>query len=102
MTPLRQRFSEDLQLRNYAAGTIRAYIEHGSRLATHFQRSPADLTEEDVRSYLVYLVRQRLEPLQRHSLRPTVLVSRHPGPGLGRQACAVCQAAQEAAQRAQS
>lgn len=59
MTPLRQRFSEDLQLRNYASGTIRAYVEHVSRLATHFQRSPADLTEEDVRSYLVHLVRQR-------------------------------------------
>ncbi len=59
MTPLRQRFSEDLQLRNYAPGTVRMYVEHVSRLALHFQRSPADLTEEKVRSYLVYLVRER-------------------------------------------
>lgn len=59
MTPLRQRFTEDLQLRNYATGTVRMYVEHVSRLALHFQRSPEDLTEEDVRSYLVYLVRER-------------------------------------------
>ncbi|MEO6624824.1 MAG: site-specific integrase [Burkholderiaceae bacterium] len=59
MTPLRQRFTEDLQLRNYASGTVRMYVEHVSRLAQHFQRSPEGLTEEDVRSYLVYLVRER-------------------------------------------
>ena len=59
MTSLRQRFTEDLQLRNYATGTVRLYVEHVSRLALHFQRSPEELTEEDVRSYLVYLVRER-------------------------------------------
>lgn len=59
MTPLRQRFTEDLQLRNYAASTIGSYVEHVSRFALHFQRSPEELTEEDVRTYLVYLVRER-------------------------------------------
>jgi site-specific recombinase XerD len=58
MTPLRQRFTEDLQLRNYAPGTVRAYVEHVARLAVHFQRSPEKLTEEDVRSYLLFLARE--------------------------------------------
>jgi integrase/recombinase XerD len=59
MTPLRRRYTEDLQIRNYAPGTVRMYVEHVSRLAQYFQRSPEDLTEEDVRAYLVYLVREK-------------------------------------------
>src|SRR5689334_18674755 len=59
MTPLRRRYIEDLQIRNYAAGTVRMYVEHVSRLAQYFQRSPEELTEDDVRPYLVYLVREK-------------------------------------------
>jgi hypothetical protein len=59
MTPLRQRMLEDMQIRNLAASTQRAYVEHVSRFARHFGRSPAVLGPEDIRAYLVYLTTER-------------------------------------------
>jgi hypothetical protein len=41
MTPLRQRMLEDMQVRNLSPLTQRAYLEHVSRFARHFGRSPA-------------------------------------------------------------
>jgi hypothetical protein len=43
MTPLRKRFLEDLQLRNFAPKTIRIYLAAVIRFATHFNRSPEHL-----------------------------------------------------------
>ena len=59
MTPLRKRLIEDLQLRNFAKGTIKSYVNHVSRLARFFRRSPDQLDEEQVRAYLVHLVQER-------------------------------------------
>src|SRR5436309_2649321 len=41
MTPLRQRMLEDMQIRNLSPLTQRAYAEHVSRFARHFEWSPA-------------------------------------------------------------
>jgi hypothetical protein len=38
MTPLRQRFVDDLQLRNYSPRTIEIYVAHVARFAKHFGR----------------------------------------------------------------
>jgi len=59
MTPLRQRMLEDMQIRNLAAATQRAYLEHVARFARHFGRSPALLGPEEIRAYLVYLTTER-------------------------------------------
>jgi integrase/recombinase XerD len=59
MTPLRQRMLEDMQVRNLSPHTQRAYIENVARFARHFGRSPADLGPEEIRTYQVYLVRER-------------------------------------------
>jgi len=59
MTPLRQRLIEDLQLRNYAPGTVRAYVDHVSWLARYYRKSPDQLDQEQVRAYLVHLVQER-------------------------------------------
>lgn len=59
MTPLRQRLTEDLQLRNYASGTIRAYVSHVAWMALFYRRSPDELDQEQVRAYLVHVVRER-------------------------------------------
>jgi site-specific recombinase XerD len=56
MTPLRKRMLEDLRVRNYSAKTQEIYIQHVARYATHFGRSPDQLTTEDIRTYLVHLI----------------------------------------------
>ena len=55
MTPLRQRMIEDMQLRGYSPKTQEAYLRAVRQLAKHFGKSPADLTEEDLRGYFLYL-----------------------------------------------
>ena len=46
MTPLRQRMIEDMQIRNLAVNTQRAYCEYVSLFARHFHKSPALLGPE--------------------------------------------------------
>ncbi len=55
MTPLRQRMLEDMQVRNLSPLTQRSYVEHVSRFARHFGRSPAVLGPEEIRAYQVCL-----------------------------------------------
>src|SRR5260370_4378828 len=54
MTPLRQRFVHDLQLRNYSPRTISTYVAHVAHCARHFGRSPEHLSAEQFRTYLVH------------------------------------------------
>ena len=56
MTPLRQRYIDDLRLKNFSAGTIHVYVHAVAKFAQHFQRSPDTLTCEEVRAYLVQLI----------------------------------------------
>jgi site-specific recombinase XerD len=46
---------EDLQLRGFAPTTQEAYLRAVQQLAEHFDKSPADLTEEDLREYFLHL-----------------------------------------------
>jgi len=55
MTPLRQRFLHDLQLRNYAPRTIDTYVLRVALCARHFNRSPELLSGEQLRDYLIHL-----------------------------------------------
>jgi integrase/recombinase XerD len=59
MTPLRQRFIDDLRLRNFSSKTIKAYVAGVVRFARHFGRSPADLGTEEIRSFQIHLLQQR-------------------------------------------
>ena len=56
MTPLRQRFVDDLRVRNYSPRTIERYVSLAARFAAHFGRSPELLGPEEVRAYQVHLV----------------------------------------------
>src|SRR4249920_2351896 len=56
MTPLRQRYIDDLRLKNFSAGTIHVYVHAVAKFAQHFQRSPDTVTREEVRAYLVQLI----------------------------------------------
>jgi integrase/recombinase XerD len=59
MTPLRQRFIEDMQLRNFAPGTQRSCVHHIAEFARYFGRSPEHLDLEAVRLYQLFLLRER-------------------------------------------
>ncbi|NLG41966.1 MAG: tyrosine-type recombinase/integrase [Phycisphaerae bacterium] len=60
MTPLRQRFIEDLQLRNRSERTIEAYVRQVARFARHFGRSPEQLGPEQVREYQLHLLARKV------------------------------------------
>ena len=59
MTPLRRRMIEDMQLRNFAPGTQQAYLYAVKAFATHFGKSPDQLSRDHVRQFLVHLVEER-------------------------------------------
>ncbi len=59
VTPLRQRFIEDLQLRNRSPKTIAAYVFHVRNFARHFKQSPDQLGDEQVHRYLVHLLHEK-------------------------------------------
>ena len=59
MTPLRQRDSEDLQLRNSSPKTPPLYVECVSLFARYFPRSPELLGPEHIRAYQLYRVQEQ-------------------------------------------
>jgi len=59
MTPLRRRFIEDMQLRNFAPGTQRSYVHYVADFALYFNLSPEQLDLEAVRQYQLYLLKER-------------------------------------------
>ncbi|HLB88594.1 MAG TPA: tyrosine-type recombinase/integrase [Terriglobales bacterium] len=59
MTPLRQRMTEDMQVRNLSPHTQTSYVQQVSLFARHFNKSPEDLGPEDIRTYQVYLTNEK-------------------------------------------
>ena len=68
MSALRQRMTEDMQLRNLALNTQISYLQQISCFARHFGKSPADLGEPEIRAYQIYLTTERkLSPSSIHT-----------------------------------
>ena len=59
MTPLRQRMLDELRLRNYADNTVERYLDAVKSFARYFHRSPDRLGREQIREYLLHLVKDR-------------------------------------------
>jgi integrase/recombinase XerD len=59
MTSLRQRMTEDMQVRNLALNTQTSYVQQVSLFARHFDKPPEQLGPEDIRAYQVYLTKER-------------------------------------------
>ena len=55
MTPLRLQMIEDMKSAGLAPRTQAVYIDAVRRLAAHYRRSPDQLSEEEVRRYLLGL-----------------------------------------------
>ena len=58
MNPLRQKLIDEIDLRGRSVHTRRAYVQCIARLAKFYQRSPDQLSDEEVRGYLLHLLRQ--------------------------------------------
>jgi integrase/recombinase XerD len=93
MTPLRQRYLQDLQLRNYSPKTQEVYVECVSLFARHFGKSPERLGPEDIRTYQLYLAHEKkaswsrfnqtvcaLRFLYRHTLHKDWIIQHIPFP----------------------
>lgn len=59
MTPLRQRMTEDMQVRNLSPLTQTSYLLQVSQFARHFHQSPEKLGPEEIRAYQVYLTNEK-------------------------------------------
>jgi integrase/recombinase XerD len=68
MTILRQRMSEDMQVRNFSQNTQLSYLQQVSLFARHFGKSPDVLGPEEIRTYQVYLTNEKkLSPSSIHT-----------------------------------
>src|SRR5712691_6893858 len=59
MTALRQRMLEDMQLRRFSPHTVEAYLRAVTQLAQFYKRSPDRISKEEVRTFLVDVVKRK-------------------------------------------
>ncbi len=59
MTALRERMVEDRKIRGFTPGTQDKYLEAIEALAQHYHRPPDQLTQAQIRAYLLYLIETR-------------------------------------------
>lgn len=59
MTSLRQRMTEDMQVRNLSLNTQTCYVQQVSLFARYFGKSPEQLGPEEIRAYQVYLTNEK-------------------------------------------
>jgi len=54
MTDLLTRFREDLQLKGMSNTTIRMYTRAVRQLTKYYQKSPEEISDEELRHYFLY------------------------------------------------
>ena len=59
MTALRQKMIEDMQLRGLSERTQESYVAAGRKLAEYYGKSPAELSETELRAYFLYLKNEK-------------------------------------------
>ena len=60
MTPLRQRYAEDLRARNKSPRTIETYVLRVRQFAEHFGKSPEQLGPDELRAYQQHLLQRQV------------------------------------------
>jgi len=59
MTILRQRLHDEMDIRGLSRDTKLAYAGWVSRLARYYDRSPDQINDQEIRAFLLYLLRER-------------------------------------------
>src|SRR5687768_11456631 len=59
MTPLRQKLIDEMDLRGLAASTQRNYVHWVYQLAKYYNRSPDQIADQEIKAFLVTLLRVR-------------------------------------------
>jgi integrase/recombinase XerD len=59
MTALRQRFIQDLQLRNRSPRTVEVYVHRLRQFARFFNQAPDQLGADQVHRYLLHLLHEK-------------------------------------------
>src|SRR5260370_22036839 len=59
MTPLRQRMTEDMQVRNLSPKTQAVYLQQVSLFARYFNKSPGQLGPDEIRAYQIHLTNEK-------------------------------------------
>lgn len=57
MTKLRERMIQDMVLRGLTQNTQRSYLQAITKFARHYDRSPSQISEDEVKAYLFFLHR---------------------------------------------
>jgi len=59
MGKLQEQMKADLTLKGYSEHTHEGYLRYLRGFAKHYMRSPAEMGEEEIRAFLLYLVREQ-------------------------------------------
>jgi site-specific recombinase XerD len=59
MGQLRDRMTDDMKLANFSPSTIRYYLHYCKSFAKYFMRSPTQMGEKEVRTFLLHLLYER-------------------------------------------
>ena len=59
MSPLRQKFIDEMKLRNFSVATVSSYTGAVAALAGHYHRSPDKISEHEIRQYLLFMTEER-------------------------------------------
>ncbi len=69
MGKLHEQMKADLTLKGYSPHTIAGYLPRCRKFAKHFNRSPEEMGEEEIRAFLLYLAQeQKVRPVSAEGL----------------------------------
>ena len=66
MGALRTKMIEEMRLRNFSPRTEQSYVAAMMGLSRYYRRSPDQLTQDEIRSYLLHLQERGLSPSSRN------------------------------------
>ena len=66
MGALRTKMTEEMKLRNFSPRTQQSYLAAVIGLVKHYRRSPDQLTQDEIRAYLLHLEKRGLSPSSRN------------------------------------